>query len=143
VGMHDRHFAEGIVAEIDRYSDRYRINRRANRVPLNSVLKLTGASFPVELLGQGGVSPLTYTSHFSLFQNGIFHCLFFPTCVSFVVLIVVVSVAGRGRGRGVLPPGSTPWLLQSSLAKTGEPLLLSQVSFMLFFHQQGVVKPKS
>lgn len=44
---------EGIVAEIDRYSDRYRTNRRANRVPLNSVLKLTGASFPVELLGQG------------------------------------------------------------------------------------------
>jgi hypothetical protein len=64
VGMHDRHFAEGIVAEIDRYSDRYRINRRANRVPLNSVLKLTDASFPVELLGQGGVSPLTYNCCF-------------------------------------------------------------------------------
>lgn len=41
------------MAEIDRYSDRYRTNKRANRVPLNSVLKLTGASFPVELLGQG------------------------------------------------------------------------------------------
>ncbi|KAG0504256.1 hypothetical protein M758_12G037200 [Ceratodon purpureus] len=69
--------SEGIVAEIERYSDRYRTNKRANRVPLNSVLKLNGASFPVELLGQG-----------------------------------------RGRGRGVLPPGSTPWLLQNSLAKT-------------------------
>lgn len=28
------------------------------------------------------------------------------------------AYAGRGRGKGVLPPGSTPWVLQTSLAKT-------------------------
>jgi DNA-directed RNA polymerase III subunit RPC7 len=44
---------EGVVAEIERYSDRYRVNIRANRPPLSSVLKLAPAYFPVELLGQG------------------------------------------------------------------------------------------
>jgi hypothetical protein len=44
---------EGVVAEIERYSDRYRVNIRANRPPLSSVLKLAPAYFPVELLVQG------------------------------------------------------------------------------------------
>lgn len=45
--------AEGIAAEIERYSDRYRTDIRANRSPLNSVLKLAPGFFPAELLGQG------------------------------------------------------------------------------------------
>lgn len=34
-------------------------------------------------------------------------------------LTFFISFSGRGRGRGVSPPGSTPWLFQPSLAKTG------------------------
>jgi len=120
VGKHnDAGFAEGIVAEIDRYSDRYRTNKRANRVPLNSVLKLTGASFPVELLGQGRIrlQLLTPASFFRCFEV-LFVDVFEHVCFWYF-LIVVISIAGRGRGRGSLPPGATPWLLQTSLAKTG------------------------
>ena len=51
------HFlAEGVAAEIERYSDRYRVNIRANRPALWSVLKLAPAYFPAELLGQGRLS---------------------------------------------------------------------------------------
>lgn len=48
--------AEGVAAEIERYSDRYRVNIRANRPALWSVLKLAPAYFPAELLGQGRLS---------------------------------------------------------------------------------------
>jgi hypothetical protein len=54
--------AEGIAAEIERYSDRYRTDIRANRSPLNSVLKLAPGFFPAELLGQGQ----TFSDHFML-----------------------------------------------------------------------------
>lgn len=42
----------GVAAEIERYSDKYKTNFNAKRPPLASVLKLTSAYFPAELVGQ-------------------------------------------------------------------------------------------
>lgn len=42
----------GVAAEIERYSDKYKPNFKAKRPPLSSVLKLTSAYFPAELVGQ-------------------------------------------------------------------------------------------
>eukprot|EP00270_Netrium_digitus_P021663 TRINITY_DN9412_c0_g1_i1.p1 TRINITY_DN9412_c0_g1~~TRINITY_DN9412_c0_g1_i1.p1 ORF type:complete len:212 (+),score=39.43 TRINITY_DN9412_c0_g1_i1:108-743(+) len=43
--------AVGVTADVERYSDRYRLAHRQQRAPLSSVLKLTVAYFPAELLG--------------------------------------------------------------------------------------------
>ncbi|KAL2614014.1 hypothetical protein R1flu_025706 [Riccia fluitans] len=43
----------GVAAEIERYSDRYKLTVQTKRPPLSSVLKLAPAYFPAELLGQG------------------------------------------------------------------------------------------
>ncbi|CAM6128889.1 unnamed protein product [Calypogeia fissa] len=43
----------GVAAEIERYSDRYKLKVQTKRPPLGSVLKLAPAYFPAELLGQG------------------------------------------------------------------------------------------
>ncbi|BBN17707.1 DNA-directed RNA polymerase III subunit RPC7 [Marchantia polymorpha subsp. ruderalis] len=43
----------GLAAEIERYSDRYKLSVQTKRPPLSSVLKLASAYFPAELLGQG------------------------------------------------------------------------------------------
>eukprot|EP00850_Spirogloea_muscicola_P008851 SM000048S16563 [mRNA] locus=s48:433463:435408:- [translate_table: standard] len=41
----------GLAAEIERYSDKYKPKARVERAPLSSVLKLTPAHFPAQLLG--------------------------------------------------------------------------------------------
>eukprot|EP00850_Spirogloea_muscicola_P011554 SM000072S21188 [mRNA] locus=s72:268587:273191:+ [translate_table: standard] len=41
----------GLAAEIERYSDKYKPKARMERAPLSSVLKLTPAHFPAQLLG--------------------------------------------------------------------------------------------
>ncbi|KAG6542308.1 hypothetical protein Mapa_016337 [Marchantia paleacea] len=43
----------GVAAEIERYSDRYKLSVQTKRPPLSSVLKLASAYFPAELLSQG------------------------------------------------------------------------------------------
>ncbi|KAL2642670.1 hypothetical protein R1flu_010257 [Riccia fluitans] len=43
----------GVAAEIQRYSDRYKLTVQTKRPPLSSVLKLAPAYFPAELLGEG------------------------------------------------------------------------------------------
>ncbi|GLJ53832.1 hypothetical protein SUGI_1149060 [Cryptomeria japonica] len=50
----------GVIAEIERYSDRYKPNVRINRPPLSSVLKLAAAYFPSEILNQGSKRARAY-----------------------------------------------------------------------------------
>ncbi|KAH7294365.1 hypothetical protein KP509_28G068400 [Ceratopteris richardii] len=60
-----------VIADIERYSDKYKPNYRCKRPPLSSVLKLSPAYFPAELLGQQAERKRQYkgTSQWTLDTN--------------------------------------------------------------------------
>eukprot|EP00252_Welwitschia_mirabilis_P004789 TRINITY_DN15099_c0_g2_i1.p1 TRINITY_DN15099_c0_g2~~TRINITY_DN15099_c0_g2_i1.p1 ORF type:complete len:231 (+),score=79.49 TRINITY_DN15099_c0_g2_i1:157-849(+) len=64
--------ADGVDAEIERYSDRYKPKKNIERPPLSSFLKLAESYFPAELLTQGSKRARAYkgTSLWTSQQDG-------------------------------------------------------------------------
>ena len=105
----------GVTIEIERYSDKYKPNFKSKRPPLSSVLKLTSAYFPAELIGaQGGICFLCISQDIVAFCGFLWLCLKFST--------------DRKKGQY---KGTSQWTLDTNSQKTGAHFDLSCSSIIV------------
>ena len=105
----------GVTIEIERYSDKYKPNFKSKRPPLSSVLKLTSAYFPAELIGaQGGICFF------------VFHKILLISVDSYELCLKFSTDRKKGQYKG-----TSQWTLDTNSQKTGAHFDLSRLSVIV------------